>query len=68
MDQFWMVLGNGNPVYRHPSEQSARNEAQRLARINPGSTFFVLRAVAAVTVVDVQWTELDDAERDGPCF
>lgn len=48
--QYWMVLGNGVPRYRHSTEQSARTEAYRLATLNPDCTFTVLQAVASVRV------------------
>lgn len=35
------------PTKRHLSEQSARAEAERLARKHPGNEFYVLRSVAA---------------------
>jgi len=47
-DQYWMVLGNGRPNYRHPTEQSARDEAERLALSNPGCTFVVLASVCEI--------------------
>ena len=58
---FWFVLNPDGraPRYRHTSEKSARDEAERLARNNPGVTFIVLKAVASVRSVDVQWTEYD---------
>jgi len=45
--QFWMVWNpDGNPPkYRHDTEAAAETEAERLARLNPGSRFFVLEAV-----------------------
>ena len=43
---FWMVWNvNGHaPTYKHASHESAVTEAERLARLNPGKTFAVLRA------------------------
>lgn len=49
-ERYWMVLGNGMPRYRHPTELSARTEAYRLASLNPDCTFTVLQAVASVRV------------------
>lgn len=44
--RFWMVVGNGNsPKVRHTTKQFAKDEAERLARKNPGIEFFVLEAV-----------------------
>lgn len=56
MEPFWMVLGSGEPTYRHATEQSARDEAARLANLHPGQTFTVLRAVASCTKNTVTWS------------
>lgn len=44
---FWMVWheGGGAPTFRHTSYESADREASRLARLNRGSVFYVLRCV-----------------------
>ncbi len=57
---FWMVWGihSGPPTFQHQSEESARNEAERLARLNPGKQFVVLESVAAYTKTDVAVTDL----------
>lgn len=46
---FWFVWNPGgrNPAFRHRSEESAVDEAERLARNNPGETFVVLESVCA---------------------
>ena len=44
------------PQYRHETEQSAKTEAQRLARTYPGSRFVVLESVCAYEVNAVQET------------
>lgn len=55
--KFWMVLGNGVPVYRHETPEEANCEAERLARLNRGQEFVVLEAVAKVCVSDVVWCD-----------
>lgn len=55
LGRFWMVLGSGTPTCRHPSKKSARTEAERLARLNPGQEFVVLESLATVIKSDVQW-------------
>lgn len=55
-DAFWIVWNpeGRNPTHRHGSESSANNEAERLARMNPGQAFIVLRAVGARSVDGMQ--------------
>ena len=59
---FWMVLGSGEPSFHHSSSESAKREAERLARLHPGSTFTVLQSVCQVVKSDVSWQthHLDD--------
>lgn len=48
--KFWMITGDGNsPKVRHTNRQDAVNEAERLAKHNPGTEFFVLEAVEMLT-------------------
>ncbi len=48
--KFWMITGDGNsPKVRHASRQDAVREAERLAKANPGTQFFVLEAVEMLT-------------------
>lgn len=44
--EFWMVYGEGQraPAYKHDSAASARIEAERLAGLHPGISFYVLKA------------------------
>lgn len=57
--KFWMVLGGGNPTFRHLTKQSAQREAERLALSNPGQAFTVLESVATVVKAEVQWEPND---------
>lgn len=57
--QFWMVAGDGPASARHPSREIAEREAERLARANPGTPFFVMEAVACHRRVDVERISLD---------
>lgn len=59
MKPFWMVLGSGMPNYRHASESAARNEAGRLARLEAGKEFIVLKFVASCVVNEMQWCEAE---------
>lgn len=43
----------GAPTLKQPSYVVAENEAKRLARSNPGQSFFVLAAVAEARKVEV---------------
>lgn len=44
---FWMIWSPSGhpPTHRHQTYESARVEAERLARSVPGSEFFILQAV-----------------------
>lgn len=57
--KYWYVLGPGRPNYRHPTEESARSEAERLAKLHPRSTFEVLEFVASCKVDGLQWNEAE---------
>lgn len=45
--KFWMVWSPQGraPTFKHTSKDSADTEAARLAKLNPGNQFFVLKAV-----------------------
>jgi hypothetical protein len=58
--KFWMVVGLGTPVFRHETKYQAKQEAERLARLNPTQSFAVLESVAEVRVSTFQWEKLDD--------
>ncbi len=57
---FWLVWrpDGAAPAFQHPTEQSARTEAERLARLNPGRQFVVLETVAAYSKTDVVTVDL----------
>lgn len=57
MEKFWMVWNEGNrgPEKKHPTEYSARDEAERLARLNPKHKIHVLVAVDYCQKRDVLW-------------
>jgi hypothetical protein len=59
---------NESPKYRHGNKQSAKLEAERLARLSPGSRFYVLQAVSLARKVDVETVELapPDIEDEPP--
>jgi len=62
--KFWMVVGVGAPTYRHDSKDSAKTEAERLARAYPGSEFTVLESLATVVKADLAW-QINGEETDG---
>lgn len=68
MKPFWMVLGRGEPVYRHDTEVSAREEAERLARLHKNQTFVVLKAIAQARIPEPlpEWLTFDDQQEQPP--
>lgn len=64
MDPFWLVWNPEGraPTHKHDSPQSAAREAERLARLNPGQEFVVLKATASVKVRDVEWVVAPDED------
>jgi hypothetical protein len=57
--QFWIVWReNTTPSFKHPSYQSAKAEAERLARLH-GGTFHVLEHRASAERVDVVVQEVE---------
>lgn len=60
--QYWCVWceGGGSPTVKHDDFSSARSEAQRLARQNPGKRFAVLAAAVAYIKDDVREVRFDD--------
>lgn len=57
MNKFWLVWcqQGGTPTYKHDSHELACNEAERLARENPGKRFDVLERITSVVKQDVLW-------------
>lgn len=52
-DRFWLVwspAGRTPPKYRHETKAKAQIEAERLARVNPGQSFYVVEAVSCSSV------------------
>lgn len=53
--KFWLVKGRAGPSsVEHPSVDSARAEAKRLARLHPGQPFYVCETVEMVIKHDVE--------------
>jgi hypothetical protein len=57
---FWFVWNPDGraPSFRHQTIESATQEAERLARLNPGNTFVVLESVCARRVDDMLRIEM----------
>lgn len=47
--------GGENPKHQHANVELARTEARRLAELNPGIEFYVLRAVEGVEYRNDPW-------------
>lgn len=61
-----MVKGRGPTSMVHTSLHSAEEEADRLARVNPGEAFIVLEAVSAHVKTDVERIDLRRIEDESP--
>lgn len=59
---FWLVcnLKRNQPVFKHYSMDSARREAERLARLSPDDEFYVLAPVDKCKKIDVMWKKISD--------
>ena len=62
-EQFYLVWNPSRPHHspqtKHPSEHSARQEAERLARMEPGQEIYVLQPVAHCKKKEVFWSDYD---------
>jgi hypothetical protein len=58
-DEFWMVWNETGspPKYKHKTYGAAETEAKRIARLAPGSTVIILKAVAGFKMCDLQQIE-----------
>ncbi len=58
-EPFWVIWNpeGRNPAFKHTSPVEARAEAQRLARLNPGQEFYILRAESKCKLAEFQWEE-----------
>ena len=59
--KFWMIWSPQGraPTYQHTSRVSADTEADRLAKANPGSEFFVLKAVGGRTASEPEVQQIN---------
>ena len=60
-EPFWIVWcdNGGVPTVKHPTVQSARAEAERLARTNAGRHFHVLQVIGSAVYAQVNWEDYD---------
>lgn len=58
---FWCVwaVDGGPSTVRHPDYATAKGEAQRLARANPGVTFAVMASIVTYSKPDLTIEEMD---------
>lgn len=63
-EPFWMIygLGQGAPNHIHETRDSAKAEAERLARAHPGTRFYVLASVACAVKADVEFRHIDPCD------
>jgi hypothetical protein len=59
---FWIVWYETDlsTSKKHDTIESARMDAEALARANRGDTFYILEAVECCVANDVQWEKCDD--------
>lgn len=48
------------PRFQHSTFESAKQEAKRLAVLNPGTEFMVLESIGAVVKTDVIWKDHEE--------
>lgn len=61
MKQFWIIWcpqGSKTPSHKHPTEELAIGEAERLARLHPDKEFFVMEAIHLRQVVDMRRVDM----------
>lgn len=59
---FWLVWNEkaNAPTFKHATFESARAEAERLARVYQNCRFHVLQAMGHASVNTVNWTVVQD--------
>lgn len=62
---FWMVVGSGQPVYRHQNLITATAECERLARLHQGQEFTVVKSVLSMKIDSLCRTIYVDVQADG---
>lgn len=67
---FWLVWNpdRGSPSFKHESKEAAIAEAERLARVNPRSDFFVLQAIGVRRDDSMVRVDFEKSEDDGIPF
>lgn len=62
---FWFVWNPSNrpPSFKHTTASGAMDEAERLARENPGQTFIVLESVMAYRIDALQRIDMRPPEQ-----
>lgn len=61
----WSAGPNGQiPRFQHDTAESAKVEAERLARLNPGTEFHILHSVAFCVKQEVKWEAMPDVVQD----
>lgn len=65
-ERFWMVWNDSpfgrTPTFKHLTLEAAKQEAERLAKLNPGTRFWVLRAQGFMRTdpIPSNWTPAED--------
>ncbi len=63
-NKFWFVwrVDGHVPNHKHSSLGLAKQEAERIARVNPGAVLIVLESVCEVTKNDTIWTDHEEMQ------
>ena len=66
MNKFWLVWNEKGqiPRVKHLTKESARAEAERLCRKNPGMCFYLLGLEDIAQLDDIAWVSDDGCECD----
>lgn len=68
--EFWLVWRErgGSPTHQHWTKDEAIHEAERLARLQPGDVFYIMKSTAALVAPAVEIERVKLIPGDGIPF